>query len=72
MPPSIHEIKAKYEKQLMAHPGVVSVGVGRDSRGTPAIIVSLDAPRGKNLGAIPNYLHGYRVVTEVTGPLQTK
>lgn len=72
MSPTIHEVKAKYEKQLLARPGVVSVGVGRDDRGEPAIIVGLDAPRQDTLEALPAELDGYPVVAEITGPLRTR
>lgn len=41
MSDGIHEIKRQNEKRLMALCGVVSVGVGRDSGGNPAIIVGL-------------------------------
>jgi hypothetical protein len=70
--PTIHAVKAKHEKQLLARPGVVSVGVGLDSRGGPAIIVGLDAPREDTLEALPAKLDGYPVVTEVTGPLRAR
>ena len=72
VPPTIYEVKAKHEKRLLAQPGVVSVGVGRDSQGDPAIIVGLDARREHAAEALPVNLEGYPVVTRVTGPLRAR
>ena len=43
--PSIQEVKKKHEARLMALPGVVSVGIGRDRDGAHSIIIGLDGPR---------------------------
>jgi hypothetical protein len=45
MSPTIQEVKAKYTDQLMAMPGVVSVGIGQNPDGTLVIVVGLDGPR---------------------------
>lgn len=72
MAPPIHEVKAKYEDQLMAKPGVVSVGIGQDADGNPVIIVGLDSPRAETLNALPKDLDGYRVRAEVIGPVKAQ
>jgi len=72
MPASIYGVKTKYEDQLMAKPGVVSVGIGRDDQGNAAIIVGLDRPRAETVEALPKELEGYPVLTSVTGPLKAQ
>lgn len=69
---SIHDVKAKYKAQLMAEPGVVSVGIGRDDEGKPVIIVGLDSPRPETMGKLPKELDGYRLRVEVVGPLKAQ
>jgi hypothetical protein len=58
MTPSIQEVKKKHEARLLALPGVVSVGIGRDPRGNPAVIVGLDSPRPETQAQIPPQLDG--------------
>ena len=72
MSPSIHDVKAKYKDQLMAEPGVVSVGIGRDDEGNSVIIVGLDSPRPETMGKLPKELDGYRLRVEVVGPLKAQ
>ncbi len=72
MAASIHEVKAKYEDELLARPGVVSVGVGQDADGNPIIIIGLDRPRAETLDALPKDLDGYRVHPEVIGPIKAR
>lgn len=66
MSDGIHEIKRQNEKRLMALCGVVSVGVGRDSGGNPAIIVGLkDATAAAR--QVPDEISGYPVVLQTVG-----
>ena len=44
MPKLINDVKAQHEKSLLQLPGVVSVGIGQDENGNPAIIVGLAHP----------------------------
>jgi len=69
MAPSIHEVKAKYEKELMAKPGVVSVGIGQDADGKPVIIIGLEKAHADTMQSLPTELEGYRVRTEAIGPI---
>lgn len=48
-------------------PGVVGTGVGRDARGQATIVVLLERP---GVRGVPVTSDGYRVVTEVVGPLR--
>jgi len=51
---------------------VVSVGIGRDETGRPAIVVGLlDPPRTEESG-LPHSLEGHPVVTRVIGALRSK
>lgn len=72
MPPSIQEVKARHEANLMAKPGVVAVGVGRDADGRPAIIVNLDRERPDVRASVPEELEGYAVRVQVIGPVRAQ
>jgi len=72
MPPSIQETKARHEARLMAHPGVVSVGIGRDADGTEVIVVGLDRERPEARAALPRELDGYRVRVQIIGSVRAQ
>jgi hypothetical protein len=67
MPASIQEAKAKHEARLMAQPGVVSVGIGRDPDGAEVIVVGLDRERPEARAALPRELEGYPVRVQIIG-----
>ena len=67
---SIQEVKAKHEDGLLAMPGVVSVGIGRDPEGQSIIIVGLDGPRPKTVKKLPKQLDGYPVQVKIIGPVK--
>jgi hypothetical protein len=69
-PPSIREVKARYEECLLSMPGVVSVGIGRGSDGSPVIVVGLDRTRAATIGEIPEELEGYPVRVEMVGKVR--
>lgn len=72
MPPSIQDVKKKHESRLMSLPGVVSVGIGRDPQGKPAVIVGLDSPRSDTQARIPTQLDGYPLLIQILGPLKAQ
>lgn len=72
MPASIYDVKAKHQSRLMALPGVVSVGVGRDHDGASVIIVGFDRDRPDTLAKLPEKLEGYRVQGRVMGRIRTQ
>lgn len=72
MPPSIQEVKARHEAQLMARPGVVAVGIGSDADGKPAIVVSLDRERPEVRASVPAEIDGYAVRVQVIGPVRAQ
>jgi hypothetical protein len=72
MPPSIQEVKARHEAQLMARPGVVAVGIGSGPDGKPAIIVSLDRERPEVRASVPAEIEGYAVRVQVIGPVRAQ
>lgn len=67
---SIEEAKAKHASELLELPGVVSVGIGLDECGRPAIIVGLDTPRPEIQARLPRTLEGHPVVASVSGRLR--
>ena len=72
MPTTIQEVKARHESRLMAQPGVVAVGVGRDPDGSEAIVVSLDRERPEVRASVPQALEGYPVRVQVIGPVRAR
>jgi len=72
MPTTVQEVKARHESRLMAQPGVVAVGVGRDSQGADTIVVSLDRERPEVRASLPETLDGYPVRVQVIGPVRAR
>lgn len=70
MSPSIQEIKKRHENQLLTLPSVVSVGIGRDKHGNPAIIVGVDGSHPETEAQLPRSLENYPVLVEVVGPIK--
>ena len=70
MQPSLQELKHKHEARLLALPGVVSVGIGQDNNGRPAIIIGLDKPRAQTETEIHNTLGDTPVIVQVVGTIK--
>ena len=69
---SVKEVKAKHTVELMALPGVVSVGIGTDSDGQPAIIVGLDGAHPDAADKIPKTLDTYPVIIQIVGTIKAQ
>jgi len=67
MDSSIQQVKEQHTAELMALPGVVSVGLGKNRSGEPAIIVGVEADNVENISAVPKKLDGYPVEVQVMG-----
>lgn len=72
MPATIQDVKARHARQLLAVPGVVSVGIGLDREGREAIVVGLDRPRPETQSALPTQLEGYPVRVEIIGAVRAQ
>ena len=72
MPMSISEAKAKHAESLLALPGVVSVGIGKDANGNQAIIVGLDKARPETESKIPGTLEDFTVVVKIAGTIKAQ
>lgn len=73
MQPSIQEVKREHEARLLALPGVVSVGIGRDGKGNAVIVVGLDKARTETEAEIYKTLGNTPVIVQIVGiikPLQ--
>ena len=70
MKPSIEDVKKKHAARLLALPGVVSVGIGRDDGGNPVLVIGLQDSRPETLAAVPDDLEGFSVQKQVTGPIR--
>lgn len=67
---SIEEVKKKYTNRLLALPGVISVGIGKDPDGIPVIIVSLEHRQPETQKKLPKTLEGYPLQVEITGTVK--
>jgi hypothetical protein len=72
MPLTIEQVKAAHERELLARPGVVSVGIGRDDQGRSEIVVGLEKPHAQTQAALPQVLEGYAVRTEIVGTIRAR
>lgn len=72
MPSTIQEVKARNSERLLELPGVVSVGIGKNSAGEPAIIIGLDGPRPETFDRLPTELEGYSVHTRILGQVRAQ
>jgi hypothetical protein len=70
MSPSIEEVKKKYTQTLLAKPGVISVGIGKDPDGIPVIIVGLERPQPETQKKLPKTLEGYPLQIEIIGKIK--
>ena len=72
MPVTIQDVKTRHARQLLAAPGVVSVGVGLDAQGRQAIVIGLDRPRPETQAVLPTQLEGYPVRVEIIGAVKAQ
>lgn len=72
MRPTIQEVKAGHAERLLALPGVVSVGIGRDAGGDEVIVIGLDRPRPETRAHLPAQLGGYPVRVEIVGTVRAQ
>lgn len=70
MQPSIQEIKQQHQARLLALPGVVSVGIGQDSKGKPAIVIGLDKVRTETEAEIHKTLGNTHVIVQIVGTIK--
>jgi len=68
---SIDDVLAAHTDSLMALPGVVGTAIGLcDGERCIKVLLADSSATGRN--RIPARLEGYRVVTEVTGPIRPR
>lgn len=72
MSPTIEEVKARHTDSLMALPSVVSVGIGLNAAGDPAIVVGLEAQNPETQAKIPEQLQGHPVEVRIVGPIRAR
>ena len=72
MPNSIKDVKTQHEERLLQLPGVVSVGIGQDENGNPAIIVGLERSDPETESRLPTLLEGYPVVVRIVGRIKAQ
>jgi hypothetical protein len=69
---SIKDIKAEHESRLMAMPGVVSVGLGRDALGNTVIVIGVETEEHSHTLTLPQELHSYPVKFQVLGTIKSQ
>ena len=67
----ILEVMNRHEDELMAINGVVGVGIG-ECNGLPCIVVYLEDDSEELRSRIPEWVEGFPVTTEVTGPIEAQ
>ncbi len=72
MAPTIQDVKARHEAELLQLPGVVSVGIGRDTDGVLVLVVGLDRDRPETQAVVPQQLDGHRVKVQVVGQIRAR
>lgn len=72
VPESIKNVKTKHESRLMSTPGVVSVGIGQDSKGQSAIIIGVESQDKLNKITLPEELDGYPVKVQIMGTIRAQ
>lgn len=70
MPSTIKEIKKKHESRLLQLTDVISVGIGKDDEGNPAIMVGLRRRNPQTESRIPERLEGYPVKVRRVGDIK--
>ncbi len=68
----IKDVKAQYEKCLLEFPGVISVGIGQDEKGKPAIIVGLERSNPETEAKLPSQLEGYPLRVRIVGRIKAQ
>lgn len=72
MQSSIQDVKSRHEADMIATPGVVSVGIGMEDDGTAIIIVGIDRDSPEIRAEVPQTIEGYRVRVEVIGTIKAQ
>jgi len=72
MPKSIQTVRTQHETQLMANPGVVSVGIGQDSKGQAAIVIGVESQDALEKIKLPEELEGYPVNVQIMGTIRAQ
>jgi hypothetical protein len=70
--PTINDVKAQHQARLLKLPGVISVGIGQDEDGNPAIIVGLEGPNPETQAKLPDELEGYPVRVRTVGRVKAQ
>lgn len=70
MSANIQDVKNNHEAQLMAIPGVVSVGIGLDSDKNSVIIIGIETDDNQLKSSLPKQLDGYTVITRTVGSVR--
>ena len=68
----ISEVKVRHEQELLAMPGVVSVGIGLAADGEQAIIIGITEDDVALKAKLPATLEGHPVVVRITGKIKAQ
>jgi hypothetical protein len=65
MPDPINTVRTKHQSRLMATPGVVLVGIGRNNHGQSVIVVGVESLDELAKITLPEELDGYPVRVQI-------
>ena len=69
---TIQDIKAEHEAELMAMPGVVSVGLGQDAQGSQVIVIGVKSEEVSRSLVLPRDFVNYPVEVKVLGTVRAR
>lgn len=69
---SIQDVKTRHEARLMAMSGVVSVGIGLDEDGNPAIVIGIESESRLNELSLPEELESFPIKVQVVGTIRAQ
>ncbi|HET6681097.1 MAG TPA: hypothetical protein VFG84_07835 [Gemmatimonadaceae bacterium] len=67
----IADVQRDHERELLAIPGVVGIGIG-ECGGSPCLRVMADGLTRENRARIPSRIEGYRVEVDDTGEIRAR
>ncbi len=66
------EVRRRIASELLGRDGVVSVGVGLDDEGRPAVVVGTGTRQDAEALALPREVDGVPVIVRVSGPFEAR
>lgn len=72
MPESIQNVRTKHENRLMTTPGVISIGIGQNSKGQSSIVIGVESQDQLDKMSLPTELDGYPVKVQTMDTIRAQ